>query len=228
MRYIKSIGIIALSAVSGFLVLAFSWLPNGGVYRWVSHKFWGPGLLWMAGVKLKVEGLENLNSSGASVFYANHQSHFDIPAITTAVPIPMYFIAKRELLKIPFFGWGMWAIGMVFVDRSNPDKAKESMQKAARAVKKGKHIITFPEGTRSKDGKLQAFKKGTFHLAKSGPIGLIPIAVKGTHDVLPPGGKLRSAMVTVRIGTPITEAEVAELSLPELTKMARERLDSML
>lgn len=228
MRYIKGIGIIALSALSGFLVLAFSWLPNGGVYRWVSGKFWGPGLMWLAGAKLRVEGLENLDPDVPCVFYANHQSLYDIPAITTAVPIPMYFIAKRELLKIPLFGWGMWAIGMVFVDRSNPEKAKESMQKAAKAVKKGKHIITFPEGTRSIDGNLQSFKKGTFHLAKSGPIGLVPIAVIGTHHVLPPGGKLNPANVTVRIGTPITEREVANQNLTELTKLARDRMQALI
>jgi 1-acyl-sn-glycerol-3-phosphate acyltransferase len=140
----------------------------------------------------------------------------------------MYFIAKRELLKIPFFGWGMWAIGMVFVDRSNPERARESMEKAARAVQKGKHIITFPEGTRSKDGYLQTFKKGTFPLAKSGPIALVPIAVIGTHDVLPPGGKLKSAPITVRIGKPISEREVAELNLQDLTKVAREKLANLL
>ncbi len=227
-RLIKSVGILSLSLLSGFLVLAFSWLPKGGVYKFVSGKFWGPGLLWMAGAKLRVEGLENLEGNTPCVFYSNHASHFDIPAICSAVPIPLYFIAKRELLKIPFFGWGMYAIGMVFVDRSNPEKARLSMQQAARSIKKGKSLITFPEGTRSKSGALQGFKKGTFHLAKSGPIILIPIAVTGTHDILPPGGKLNAAHVLVRIGKPILSAEVAQYNVNELSKVAHDRLQLLL
>lgn len=227
-RLIRSFGITLLSGLSGFLVLIFSWLPNGGVYRFISRRFWGPGLLWMAGAELKVDGLENIEGVDRCIFFANHQSLFDIPAICTAVPIPLYFIAKRELLKIPLFGWGMYAIGMIFIDRRNPEKAKASLARAARTVKKGKCLITFPEGTRSKDGNLQVFKKGTFHLAKSGPITLVPIAVKGTNTVLSPGGKLAAGKIHVRVGAPIHSSEVNVLSVPELQRMAYNRINGML
>ncbi len=222
---IRAFVILFLSAISGLLVLAFSWLPKGGVYRFVSGKMWGPGLLWIVRANLRVEGLHHIEPPTPCIFYANHSSLYDIPAICSAVPLPLYFISKREILKIPLFGWGMYAIGMIFVDRSNPERARISMEKAARAVERGKSIITFPEGTRSKSGQLQPFKKGTFHLAKIGSISLVPIAVSGTHQILPPGGKLQNGHeVLVRIGKPITSEDVKSLNVNELTKLAQQRM----
>jgi len=226
-RFIRSAGIVIMCFISAFLVLLFSWMPKGGVYPWVAHKFWGPGMLWLAGAKLHVRGAENLDQSADAVFISNHQSHFDIPSITSAVPIPLYFIAKKELQHIPIFGWGMWAIGMVFVDRNNREKALASMQKAIRAIKKGKSILSFPEGTRSKDGEVKAFKKGSFHLAKSGLLEMVPIAVSGTRDVLAPGGKLNRGVVVVQVGRRITRAEVESRSIAELATYANARIGEL-
>src|SRR5690554_4980663 len=227
-RYFRAAGIILLSFLSAFFILLFSWLPKGGIYPFVSRYIWGPGLLWCAGAKLKVEGLENLKGNEHGIYYSNHESNFDIPALTSALPVPVYFIAKKEIKKIPIFGWGMWAIGMVFVDRKNSERARKSMEQAARVVKGGKSLSTFPEGTRSKTGELQAFKKGTFHLAKSGPIRLIPVAILGTKNIQPPGGKLQIGQeVIVRIGKPISEAEVDAMLLNDLAKFARDRITEL-
>ncbi len=228
MRTLRGLAILVLCFISAFLVLLFSWLPNGGVYNFVSRKMWGPGLLKLAGAKLQSYRTETVNSSTRCIFYANHSSHYDIPSICASLPVPVYYIAKRELLKIPVFGWGMYAIGMVFVDRSNPERARLSMQKAAKAIEKGKHIITFPEGTRSKNGELQSFKKGTFHLAKSGPISLIPVAVRGTEKILPPGGKLSRGHVHVMVGEPITTTEIENLSVSQISQLAHMRLQETL
>ncbi len=228
-RLFRAIGIIILCFLSAFFILLFSWLPRGGVYSFVSRKIWGPGLLWCAGAKLRIEGLENLKGNEHGVYYSNHQSNFDIPSLTAALPTPLYFIAKKEIKKIPIFGWGMWAIGMVFVDRKNREKARKSMEQGAKAVKRGKAISTFPEGTRSKTGELQVFKKGTFHLAKSGPIRLIPVAIIGTRDIQRPGGKLQiGKQVIVRVGKPISEKDVDAMSLNELTKYSRDRIIELL
>lgn len=224
-RLVRATGIIVLCFLSAFFILLFSWLPRGGVYSFVSRKIWGPGLLWCAGAKLKVEGAENIVGKSHGIYFSNHQSNFDIPSITAALRTPLYFIAKKEIKKIPIFGWGMWAIGMVFVDRKNSEKARKSMEQGAKVVKGGKSLSTFPEGTRSKTGEIQAFKKGTFHLAKSGPIRLIPVAIIGTKNIQPPGGKLQiGKQVIVRIGKPISEAEVDAMTLNELAKYARERI----
>jgi 1-acyl-sn-glycerol-3-phosphate acyltransferase len=224
-RLVRATAIVILCGISAFLVLIFSWLPKGGVYYFISHKFWGPGLLWCAGAKLEVSGLENVEGVERAIFISNHQSHFDIPSITTAVPIPFYFIAKKELKHIPIFGWGMWSIGMVFVDRNNREAAQKSMVKAARQVEKGKCILTFPEGTRSKDGKIQTFKKGAFHLAKKGPIQIIPIAVEGSKSVLPRGGKLSKGHIHVKVGKAIPQEEVDKHTINELVGIGKERVE---
>ena len=224
-RYIRSTAIVLICIISAALVLAFSWLPKGGVYYFISHRFWGPGLLWCAGIKLEVRGLEKLNRVSNAVFISNHQSHFDIPCITTAIAIPVYFIAKKELQRIPIFGWGMWSIGMVFVDRNNREKALQSMKKAAKQIARGKFILTFPEGTRSKTGDIQNFKKGSFHLAKNGPLKLIPITHYGTRNILPSGGKFNpGGKVVIEIGDPISEDEVERFSISELSKLAKSRM----
>lgn len=223
-RFFRSIGIVILCGISAFLVLIFSWLPRGGVYPWVANKFWGPGLLWLVGAKLKVIGLENFQPNKHAIYISNHQSHFDIPAITTALPLPLYFIAKKELKHIPIFGWGMWAIGMVFVDRDNREKARKSMEKAIQTISKGKSILSFPEGTRSKLGEIQAFKKGSFHLAKAGLLELVPVAVSGTRDILAPGGKLQHGLIVVNLGESIDKNLVESSSLSELASLSRQRI----
>jgi len=224
-RYIRSTAIVLISIVSAALVLLFSWLPKGGVYPFISRRFWGPGLLWCAGIKLEVRGLEKLENISNAVFISNHQSHFDIPCLTTALPIPVYFIAKKELQKIPIFGWGMMSIGMVFVDRNNREKAMKSMQKAAKQIKKGKFILTFPEGTRSRPGDIQTFKKGSFHLAKNGPLKLIPITHFGTRKIMPSGGKFSpGGKVIIEIGNAISELEVENLTVPELNALSRSKI----
>jgi len=227
-RLLKSAAVVILCLISAFLVLIFSWLPKGGVYPWVSQKLWGPGLLKLAGARMQVSGLENIKRGEHCIFYANHQSYYDIPALCAAVPEPLYFIAKHEILRVPIFGWGMYAIGMVFVDRSNPEKARASMARAAKGIKKGKSILAFPEGTRTKSGMLQPFKKGIFHVAKKGNIPMVPVAIHGSSKVLPLSGRLASGHIRVAIGAPISSATVEASSILELSKQAHEALVELL
>lgn len=228
LRYFKSFWVVILCFMSAFFVLLFSWLPKGGIYPFISQKVWGPGLLWLAGAKLQVEGLENLEKGKHYIFYSNHRSLYDIPSLCASIPEPLYFIAKKELQKIPVFGWGMYSIGMVFVDRSNPEKARASMAKAGAVIKRGKSILAFPEGTRSKTGKLQPFKKGVFHMARSGSIPMVPVAVTGTEQVLPLTGKLASGNIKVCVGEPISADFVAQSSIAALSAAAHVRLADLL
>lgn len=227
-RILRSIAVVVLCVFSALLVLLFAWLPRGGMYRFVSQKMWGPGLLWLAGASLEVKGAEQLDAKKDYIFYANHSSYYDIPALCAAVPHPLFFIAKREILKVPIFGWGMWAIGMVFVDRSNPEKARASMNKAALAIQNGKSVLAFPEGTRSRTGTLQQFKKGIFHVARQGPIAMVPIAISGSRQVLAHDGKLRRGHIHIQIGKPIDEDTIRSKSVNELASYTREVLDALL
>ncbi len=224
-RLIRAFGIIVLSFFSALIVLIFSWMPKGGIYPFVSHRIFGPGMIAITGSSVQTKGLDKLKDySGNAIFVANHQSHFDIPAIMTAINIPFYFVAKKELRRIPIFGWGMWATGMVFVDRSSREKSLASLKKAAKTIRKGKAVLSFPEGTRSKSGKIQKFKKGAFHMAKEGSLEIIPISVSGTRDILAPGGKLSVGTAVVTVCEPIPLQTVTELSIQELAELAQKRI----
>ncbi len=162
---------------------------------------WAPGILWICGVKLKVTGLENLDTSQPYVFVANHQSYLDIPFLFNAIPINLYFIAKKEIKWIPFIGWYMMATGMIFIDRSNRIKSIASLNKSAKLVHDGKSVLLFPEGTRSRDGYLADFKKGPFKLAEKAQVPVVPVGIMedGHSFEL---NKMKSTKVVVNVGSP--------------------------
>ena len=121
-------------------------------------KTWTGSILWAAGAKLEVEGLEKIDRSKSYIVIGNHQSHFDVFAIFFKLPITSRFMAKKELYKIPIFGWALSATGTVKIDRSNREKSIASMNDALTRIRKGVTVVVFPEGTRSVDGKIKAFK----------------------------------------------------------------------
>jgi 1-acyl-sn-glycerol-3-phosphate acyltransferase len=140
----------------------------------------------------------------------------------------LYFLAKKELKSVPFLGWGMAAIGMVFIDRKDRASALNSMEKAGKQIRKGKSIVTFPEGTRSSTKEMIIFKRGAFHLAKSQGIPLVPVAISGTENILPKHGKLKSGKVIIRVGEPIKPDELNGMSIEEIREEAKQRLTHLL
>ncbi|XOV93389.1 MAG: lysophospholipid acyltransferase family protein [Bacteroidota bacterium] len=178
----------------------------------MARTMWAPGILWGCGIKISVTGTENINVKDPHVFISNHLSYLDIPVLFRVIPANIYFIAKRELKWLPFIGQYMMATGMLFVNRDNRHKAIISLRKAARLVSKGKNVLMFPEGTRSKDGKVNAFKKGPFHLAKDAGVSVVPIAINGTNHILSNSGKITPGKVTVNIGAPLQSIDYSTIN----------------
>lgn len=147
-------------------------------------KFWTNSILFSAGVKLKIEGLQKIDKTKSYIFIGNHQSHFDVLSVFSAIPLTARFMTKKELFKIPVFGWSLYASGTIRIDRSNRDRAIESINNALDRIRKGLSLVVFPEGTRSEDGKIHAFKKGGFVLAIKGEIPIIPVSVSGSRFIL--------------------------------------------
>ena len=186
---------------------------------------WCRHLLFVLGVRVTVNGSEKLVSGGRYVFFSNHQSALDIPVLYSGLSRPLCFIAKKELFVIPFFGWGMAAMGHVSIDRSSPRKAKESL---ARGVKRlAKHsfsLILFPEGTRSRDGTLGGFKQGSFSLALEAGATVVPVALRKVNERLPKKSLLVDpGQVYLDIGDPIVpegmgKGELAERIREEIRK----------
>ena len=117
----------------------------------------------------------------------NHTSGLDILVLLAMSPRPCHFLAKHTLFNFPFFGWGMRALGMIPVDRTNREKAIASLDRVARRVQRGDCIVIFPEGTRSKDGEMLPFKKGGFVVANQRGLPILPIGISGAAETLPTG-----------------------------------------
>lgn len=178
---------------------------------WWAHSWWGPGTLKLAGVKLKVEGLENVDFSKPYVFVANHQSFIDIPCVFTALPTRLHFVAKEELKKFPFLGQYMTAMGMIFINRTSISKALESLKQAGELIKAGKSVIAFPEGTRTKTGEIGLFKKGPILLAAQAGVTIVPIKIDGARDVWPQEKvRLTPGTITIKCGSPIDTKEITK------------------
>ena len=164
------------------------------------------------------------------LFMSNHQSHYDIPTIYVTLPIFTMFLAKKELRKIPFLGWAMWLTGFVFIDRKNREEAFKSIAEAAdQFVNERRSIVIFPEGTRSKDGVLQPFKKGGFHLAIQAKAKIIPIGIWGTIFVLPKGSWfVKPGKVVITIGEPIYASNYTYETINSLIDTVRTSIQSLI
>ena len=213
-----------ISATIGFIILPFLGQKKGLLY---STKIWSYPLMWASNVKIKTEGLENVPMDRPVIYASNHESSFDIPVFFCVFPVPLFFLAKAELKKIPMFGWYVNAVGMVFIERKNHHSAMESLRKAGDEIKKGKNIISFPEGTRTRDGDMLMFKRGTFVLALESGIDVIPVAVSGSRKVNPPGYKITPGTITVRIGKPINVAGFEGQNPDELAKFVENTVRDM-
>ena len=189
-------------------------------------RLWSLQLLFICGVKVKVEGLEKINKDGRYVFVANHQSYFDIPVMYAGLFAGLSFIAKKELFLIPFFGWGMAAVGHIWIDRKNARKARKSMTRAVSMLKRNKiSLVLFPEGTRSSNGKVGEFKRGSFVLALEAGVPVVPVAICGTREVQSKSTlKIVPGVVKLIIGDPLPIVSGAGLDKVHLSGMVRETI----
>lgn len=158
--------------------------------KWPSffQKLWVNILLRANGIRLRVGGLEYLSNKEAYILVSNHASILDIPAIISACPFPVRFLAKRSLIWFPIFGWFLYLAEHILIDRESASSALKSLKKAATILKKGISIIIFPEGTRTPDGQVQNFKRGAFLLAQHSKFPIVPISISGSFQMLPRHG----------------------------------------
>lgn len=171
---------------------------------------WAGGVLRASGCRVVIEGAEHLRPGEPMVIVSNHASWFDVFAIAGTLPIPYHFVAKKELLRVPLFGPAMAAAGHVTVDRSNRERAIESLREAGAMIRRTPAaVVIFPEGTRSKTGRLMPFKKGAFVLAAEAGVKLVPAAVTGSFRIMPPGAwRIRPSTIRLHYLEPIPADEV--------------------
>src|SRR4029434_3642881 len=162
MVYGFKLTVIALITVLlALLMIVFGFLDPYGKHVYRISQLWAWLVLRVAGISIKIDGLKHIDPSQKYVFMVNHQSNIDIPVLVqTLSQFQLRWIAKKELLWVPFFGWAMWASKHITVDRSDRMDALGSLKKAKERMKGGISLVIFPEGTRSSDGNLLPFKRG--------------------------------------------------------------------
>lgn len=215
-------------------ILSAIWVTIGGIFNPYSNfntkgmRFWSRLILWSAGIKTEILGIKNIRRDDSYVIVSNHQSHMDIPVSVNALPLSVRIISKKELFKVPVFGWGMRAAGILEIDRSNRKQAIETLKKAGKIIQENHlSILAFPEGTRSPDGKIHAFKKGPFVLAIDSKFPILPVSISGTRKILPKKKlRIRPGRVRVQFHPPIYTAEMTLDDRNALVKRVQEVVES--
>lgn len=192
-------------------------------------RLWARGLLAAAEVSSEVQGLE-LIPDGPCIFVCNHASHFDVLVVLAHVRRHLRFVAKQELFRIPIFGQSLRALGNIEVDRSGGGKDRQRLREAVEAVQRRVNVMFFPEGSRSDDGVLQPFKKGAAILALDAQVPVVPMAIAGTRNILPRGGRRVQGgqHAILRIGAPVATVGLTVEDRDSLTQTLRERVRTLL
>lgn len=214
--------------ILGLLAILVSlWDRRGGDVHRVA-KLWATTYLKVCGITVDVQGTEHLGSPPYIVM-CNHQSALDIYSLLASLPIHFKWIAKRSLFMIPVFGWAMKRAGYISLDRENPREGLKAMEEAARRIREGMNIIIFPEGTRSRDGKLLPFKKGGFSLALKAGVPIVPVGIAGSSALQPKGSFLPKAkgLIYVRVGEPLNLTGLTKGHAPKVMEEVRGSIERL-
>jgi 1-acyl-sn-glycerol-3-phosphate acyltransferase len=195
-------------------------LSPGGA-RALSH-FWGRLLLWLFRVAVTTEGLAHL-PRGPAVYAANHSSSLDILVLLARLPVDVRIIHKKSLSLVPLIGWTIALGGHIPIDRSNPFRARRSLDAAAERIRAGQSVLVFPEGTRSRDGAVGHFKRGSFSLAIEAGAPVVPVSLVGVKALVPRGLlSMRPGTVLLRVHPAIPVAGIAADSAQTLAEQVRQ------
>ena len=205
-----------------FTILCFPW-KNGKAPRAV-QVFWSRSVLWLLLIPIKVTGQENVDPKQSYVFVANHQSFLDVFAVYGWLPNNFKWLMKKEIRKVPFVGTACAVAGHIFVDRSNPRAALQSMDHIKKELVDGISTVIFPEGTRTKTGEMGRFKQGAFKIAMDMGLPVVPLSLGGFFKAMPSGQAFVNprARVSLHIGKPIDISQFNDVN--EAMEYVREQI----
>jgi 1-acyl-sn-glycerol-3-phosphate acyltransferase len=221
---------MAISTIlCGSVSLIFSLFGSTERKQIAVGRLWARSLLWLAGIKVEVEGADRIDPRLRCVFVSNHLSYMDTPVVFSYLP-EFRFLAKKGLFQIPFLGWHLKTAGHVPVPREDPRAALKTLSRAAELIQeKQTSLLIFSEGGRTMDGRLAEFKEGAAYLAIKAQAPLVPIALLGTREILPMGSAImHRGRVRLRFGSPIPTAGLKMHDRQRLTEAARAQIAAML
>ncbi|MEZ5400247.1 MAG: lysophospholipid acyltransferase family protein [Bryobacteraceae bacterium] len=212
-------GIIASTFVFGTMSIIVSPFASTGRSQHALARRWASWLLWFAGIRVRVEGAENIPPGGPFVFVANHRSYFDSPIVLPYLRVQFRFFAKASVFYWPLIGYHLKKSGHLPVHYDNPRESLKSMTQAARVIQRtGISVLLFPEAGRT-TGELEAFKDGAAYVAIKAGVPMIPLGIVGSLDVQPPGSfSIHPGEVVIRVGTPVPTIDIP---LGERTRLSQ-------
>jgi 1-acyl-sn-glycerol-3-phosphate acyltransferase len=182
--------------------------------------------VWLAasGTKLEVDGAENIDPNRSYVVVANHLSTLDIMACLLAVPLPIRFLAKKELFRVPVLAQGMRMVGIIEVDREARGAVHSEVNRQSRElIEKGRSLIIYAEGTRPRNGVMKPFKKGAFTMAITSGLPVLPLSIHGSYEAWPPGTPLvRGGVIRVVLDKPVETEGMSTSDTGDLRDQVRE------
>lgn len=197
------LAVLVTAVVSLVVLLYIPFLRTGKTYHRLG-RFWARQILRIFRISVTMHGSQYVKKGEHYIYASNHASMFDIPTVLASIPDDVHIVLKKELTRVPLWGWVLKLGPYIVIDRFNPRDAFESLNEAAEKIRSGKSVLLFVEGTRTRDGKLQPFKRGTFALAVKSGIPIIPVAINNTFRILPKGSiNVRPAAISLVLDTPI-------------------------
>ncbi|HUW04953.1 MAG TPA: lysophospholipid acyltransferase family protein [Williamwhitmania sp.] len=219
------------SSVLFFGIMVPVWLLTVAFDKrlYVLHRFsscWA--LLYIYGNpfwKVRMHGRENIVKGQRYVVVVNHQSSLDIP-LMYRLPLPFKWVSKAEVFKVPVVGWNLWINRHIGISRGNAISARHMVEKCVASLGDGNSILIFPEGTRSRNGKMNRFKEGAFLVAREARVPILPVVVHGTSEALPRDAFVakRRQTFTITVLPPIPTEVVEQKSAVELSTIVREQM----
>jgi 1-acyl-sn-glycerol-3-phosphate acyltransferase len=222
LRTLAGVTFLALYIIIvGLPVIAWSFLSRTSDFLFRAGK-WGIGMsMRLSGVRIRAEGVENI-PPGVCVFAANHVSNLDPPAALLGVPRRISFLAKKEVFNVPVVRTALRLGKIVPVDRTDREAAVASIDQAVAILREGISFVVFPEGTRSSDGSLKPFKKGTFVMAIEAGVPVVPVSILGSRERMPKGKlSIVPGEILLRFGAPIDSKQFGVDERDELMNRVR-------
>jgi len=212
--------ISAYTIVLGTLSVTFSVFDRRGVFAHGCARLWAHLILRTTGVRVRARGLERLDPHASYVVASNHQSIYDIPVLFDTLPLQLRFVAKASLGHVPFMGWHLRRTGHLLVQRENPGAG--ILERMKRLVGDQVSLIVFPEGTRSRDGRVARFKGGPFRIAVDSGLPIVPVSVSGTRYVMLKGRLMTCpGDVELTVHAPVPTAGLAGADVRQLADRVR-------
>ena len=201
---IKILLAVIMTLIFSFVAIGSVVVDRDGSLYHAIGRTWAKSILRIFGVQVHLRGMENLEQGKTYVYVSNHASMFDIPSVIASIPDEVRIVYKKELAYVPIWGWALAVGHYISIDRFSAKDAMKSLDAAAEKMRQGASVLLFAEGTRTRTGKLQPFKRGAFSLAARAGIPIVPLTINNSFNILPKGSlRVRRADITMILDKPI-------------------------